>query len=236
MMNTPLILTSMIERAEKYFPEKQVVSRTLSGIQRFTYREFGKRTRRLASALEKLGMTKGDKIGTFAWNHHRHLEAYFAVPCRGAVLHMVNIRLSHEHLVYVINHAEDKIMLVDEDLVPIMEAVQDQLTSVECFIIMSDSEEVPETTLRNALSYEQLLSEGDENYPFLHDIEENSPAGMCYTSATTGNPKGVMYSHRGIYLHSMSIGLADTMALSEKDVAMAIVPMFHANAWGLPYS
>ncbi|WP_433742469.1 long-chain fatty acid--CoA ligase [Falsibacillus pallidus] len=236
MMNTPLLLTSFIHRAEKYFPQKQIISRTLSGIQRFTYSDFVKRTRRLSSSLEKLGMEPGSKIGTFAWNHHRHLEAYFAVPCCGAVLHMVNIRLSPEHLVYVINHAEDKILLIDEDLVPVIEKVRDQLHTVETFIIMSDESSLPETTLSPAYSYEELVEKGDEHYAFKEDLDENSPAGMCYTSATTGNPKGVVYSHRGIYLHSMAIGLADTLALSERDVTMPVVPMFHANAWGLPFA
>ncbi|MDQ0215481.1 fatty-acyl-CoA synthase [Oikeobacillus pervagus] len=236
MMNTPLLLSSMIERAEQYFPGKQVISRTLGGIQRFTYKEIAERTRRLASALEKLGMQKGDKVGTFAWNHHRHLEAYFAVPCRGALLHMVNIRLSPEHLVYVINHAEDKILLVDEDLLPLIERIQEQLETVECYVIMSDQKEVPNTTLPNAFSYEALLDVGDPTMPFLHDLDENTPAGMCYTSATTGMPKGVIYTHRSLVLHTLSLGLADSFGIREEDVIMPVVPMFHVNAWGMPYA
>ncbi len=235
-MDTPLLLTSMIERAEKYFPQKEVVSRTLSGIHRFTYKEIGERTRRLASALTKIGMQKGDKIGTFAWNHHRHLEAYFAVPCSGAVLHMVNIRLSLDHLTYVINHAEDKILLIDPDLLPIIEKIKDQLTTVESFVIMSDETLLPETTLTPVYSYEQLLEEGDPSFSFISDMDERTPAAMCYTSATTGNPKGVVYTHRGIVLHSFAIGLADTLGLCERDVAMPVVPMFHVNAWGLPFA
>ncbi|WP_270180840.1 long-chain fatty acid--CoA ligase [Alkalihalobacillus sp. CinArs1] len=236
MMNTPLILTGLINRAERYFPDKEIVSRTLSGTQRFTYKEYAKRTRRLASALTKLSMKEGDRIATFAWNHHRHLEAYFAVPCSGAVLHMVNIRLSPEHIAYVVNHAEDKILMVDEDLVPLIEKVQDKLTTVERYIIMSDKETLPETTLSPVYSYEELLQEGDENFQLREDLDENAPAGMCYTSATTGNPKGVVYSHRGIVLHSMATGLADSLGLSERDVCLPIVPMFHANAWGLPFA
>ncbi|MGV3465725.1 MAG: AMP-binding protein, partial [Heyndrickxia sp.] len=236
MMDTPLLLTSMIERAEKYFPRKEVVSRTLSGIHRFTYKEIGERTRKLASALTKIGMQRGDKIGTFAWNHHRHLEAYFAVPCSGAVLHMVNIRLSLDHLTYVINHAEDKILLIDSDLLPIIEKIKDQLTTVESYVIMSDEKELPETTLSPVYSYEQLLEDGDPSFSFISDMDERTPAAMCYTSATTGNPKGVVYSHRGIVLHSFAIGLADTLGLCERDVAMPVVPMFHVNAWGLPFA
>lgn len=235
-MDTPLLLTSMMERAEKYFPQKEVISRTASGIHRFTYKEIGERTRRLASALTKIGLKKGDKIGTFAWNHHRHLEAYFAVPCSGAVLHMVNIRLTQEHLTYVINHAEDKILLIDPDLVPIIEKIKDQLTTVQCFVIMSDEKEIPETTLHPAFSYEQLIDDGDPAFNFISDMDERTPAAMCYTSATTGNPKGVVYTHRGIVLHSLAIGLADTLGLCERDVAMPVVPMFHVNAWGLPFA
>ncbi|MFB6468772.1 long-chain fatty acid--CoA ligase [Cytobacillus sp. Hz8] len=236
MMNTPLLIGALLERAEQFFPKKEVVSRTLSGIHRLTYREIGKRTRRLASALEKLGVQRGDRVGTFAWNHHRHLEAYFAAPGMGAVLHTVNIRLSPEHISYIVNHAEDKVLLIDEDLLPLIERVKDELTNVEAFIIMTDQEELPATTLSPVFSYEDLLEMGNENYSFVTDLDENDPAIMCYTSATTGNPKGVIYSHRGLVLHSFALGLSDTMAISEKDIAMAIVPMFHVNAWGLPFA
>ena len=236
MMQTPLLLTGLLERAETYYAHKKIISRTSDTmIHRLTYAEWGKRTRRLASALTKLGMQKGDKIASFAWNQHRHLEAYFAVPCTGAVLHMVNIRLSNEHISYIINHAEDKILLIDQDLVPIIEEVQHELKTVQHYIIMADGE-LPETTLPNALSYEQLLLEADENFVFPTDLDENLPAGMCYTSATTGNPKGVVYTHRSLVLHSMTLSMVDVMGISERDVVMPIVPMFHVNAWGMPYA
>jgi len=236
MMDTPLNLASLIERAERYFPKKEIFSRTEAGVQRLTYEQIGKRTRALASALEKLGMKKGDRVGTFAWNHHRHLEVYFAAPSMGAVLHTINIRLSAEHLVYIVNHAEDKVLLIDSSLLPLIEQVKDQLTSVEAFIVMSDDMNVPESTLEPLYSYEQLVADGDESYPFTTNIDENDPAGMCYTSATTGKPKGVVYSHRGIVLHSMALSMADTAALSESDSIMPVVPMFHANAWGMPFA
>jgi fatty-acyl-CoA synthase len=236
MMNTQLTLVSVIERAEKYFSKKEIVSRTTSGIKRLTYKEFGQRARRLASVLEKLGIRKGERVGTFAWNHHRHLEAYFAVPNIGATLHMVNIRLSNEHLIYIINHAEDKLLIIDEDLVPIIEQIQDELKTVEGYVIMSENENIPQTTLSPVYSYESLLGEGNPNHQFRTDINENDAAGMCYTSATTGNPKGVVYSHRGIVLQCLGLGLADTFALSESDVNLVVVPMFHANAWGMPYA
>lgn len=236
MMQTPLTMTQMIKRAEKYFPKKEVITRTATGIKRLTYKEWGERTRRLADALQKLGVKKGDKVGTFAWNHHRHLEAYFAIPCSGAVLHTINIRLSPQHISYIINHAEDKVLLIDADLLPLIEQVKDELTTVKAFIIMTDEDELPDTKLTPAYHYEKLISEMNPEFQFPEDIDENAPAGMCYTSATTGNPKGVVYSHRGIFLHSMALGLADSFGICEKDRAMVVVPMFHVNAWGIPFA
>lgn len=236
MMQTPLTMPQMIERAEQYFPKKQVVSRTASGIQRMTYKEIGERTRRLADSLKKLGVEKGDRVGTLAWNHHRHLEAYFAIPCMGAVLHTINIRLSPQHISYIINHAEDSVLLVDPDLIPLLEKCASELKSVKAYVIMTDDKILPETTLSPIYDYETLLAEANPNFQYPEDIEENDPAGMCYTSATTGNPKGVVYSHRGIFLHSMALGLADSAAMSERDIAMPVVPMFHANAWGMPFA
>ncbi|MEH7484569.1 long-chain fatty acid--CoA ligase [Neobacillus drentensis] len=236
MMQTALTMTQMMERAEKYFPKKKVVSRTASGIHTFTYKQIAERTRRLASSLVKLGVSKGERIGTLAWNHHRHLEAYFAIPCMGAVLHTINIRLSPQHISYIINHAEDKILLVDSDILPLLEKCASELKTVKAFIIMTDEKELPKTTLSPVYHYESLLSEADPTFQYPVDIDENDPAGMCYTSATTGNPKGVVYSHRGIFLHTMALGLADSAALSEKDIALPVVPMFHANAWGMPFA
>lgn len=236
MMKTQLTLEKLLERAENLFPKKEIVSRTATKIHRFTYAEYGKRTRRLASALAHLGIKRGDRVGTLAWNDHRHLEAYFAIPSMGAVLHTINIRLSAEHLIYIINNAEDKVLLIDEGLVPIVEKIKDEIATVKAFIILTDQEELPNTTLEPVYSYEAFIQEGDENFQFLQDLDENEPAGMCYTSATTGNPKGVLYTHRSIILHSMSLGLVDTLSLSESDVAMPVVPMFHVNAWGMPFS
>ncbi len=236
MMQTPLTMTQMIKRAEKYFPRKTVVSRTAGGIQRFTYKEIAERTRKLAESLQNIGVERGDKVGTLAWNHHRHLEAYFAIPCSGAVLHTINIRLSPQHITYIINHAEDKVLLIDPDIVPLIEEVKDELKTVKAFIIMTDEDELPETTLSPVYHYETLINEASGAYEYPDDLDENSAAGMCYTSATTGNPKGVVYSHRGIVLHSMALGMADSAAVSEKDIALPVVPMFHVNAWGLPFA
>ncbi|AYK05523.1 long-chain fatty acid--CoA ligase [Brevibacillus laterosporus] len=236
MMNAQLTLAPMMERAEKMFGKKQVISRTSTGIYRFTYTEIGERTRRLASALETLGIKRGERVGTLAWNHHRHLEAYFAIPSMGAVLHTINIRLSPEHIIYIINHAEDQVLLIDDDILPLIEQIKDHLHTVKAFVLMTDHDQLPASNLQPLYSYEQLLKEADPSYQYPTDIQERDPAGMCYTSATTGNPKGVIYSHRGIVLHSMSIGLADTLGLAEKDIAMPVVPMFHVNAWGFPFA
>lgn len=236
MMNVPLTISSMMERAEKLFSKKEIVSRTHDTITTLTYKQLGERTRRLSSALKKLGIKEGERVGTLAWNHHRHVEAYFAIPGIASVLHTINIRLSPQHISYIIQHAEDRILLIDEDLVPLVENIQSQLSTVQAYIIMTDKDELPNTTLKPVYHYEKLLEEGDPNFQFVKDIDENTPAGMCYTSATTGNPKGVVYTHRSTVLHCMALGLADTAALSESDAAMAIVPMFHVNAWGLPFA
>lgn len=234
MMNVPLTISSMIERAEKIVLKKEIVSRTHDTITTLTYKQLGERTRRLSSALKKLGIKEGERVGTLAWNHHRHVEAYFAIPSIGSVLHTINIRLSTQHISYIIRHAEDRILFVDEDIVPLVEKIQDELSTVQAYIIMTDKKELPATSLHPVYHYEQLLEEGDPHFPFIKDIDENMPAGMCYTSATTGNPKGVVYTHRSTVLHCMALGLADTAALSESDAAMPVVPMFHVNAWGLP--
>ncbi|ANU15054.1 Long-chain-fatty-acid--CoA ligase [Planococcus halocryophilus Or1] len=237
MMDSPLLLSSFVKRAERYFPEKLIISRTGEDmIHRIPYKEFAVRTRKLAAALTGLGMSHGTKVGSFAWNHHRHLELYFGVPGAGAILHMINIRLSHEHIAYVINHAEDEILLVDHDLFPLIEKLAPMLKSVKHFVIMQDGKDLPETTLENVHSYEELLAAEDGSFEFPEDLDENTPAGMCYTSATTGNPKGVVYTHRGLVLHSYALGMSDSMGLSERDIALSIVPMFHANAWGLPFA
>lgn len=237
MMDTQLVLTQFLTRAEKYYGHKKIISRTSSTMtHRITYRDFAQRTRKLASALEGLGMKRGTKVGTFAWNHHRHLEAYFAIPCAGAIIHMLNIRLSLEHLRYIINHAEDEIILVDEELAPLLASIQHQLTTVKTFVVMGDHVDIAATKLQNAQSYEELLAAADSSYEFPTDLDENMNAGMCYTSATTGFPKGVFYTHRGIVLHSLSLGLVESFGLNERDIALSVVPMFHASAWGLPFA
>lgn len=236
MMQVPLSVGSLLEHAEKFFPKKEVISQTHDILHRLNYKEIGKRTRRLMSIMDELGIRNGDRVGTLAWNHHRHLEIYFAAPGMGAVLHTINIRLSPEDIIYIINHAEDKILFIDEDILPLIEHIHSHLTTVEAFIVMTDKAELPNTTIQPLYSYEEILSTGDPTYEFDKDIDENQPAGMCYTSATTGKPKGIVYTHRAIVLHSFALGLADTAAISESDVSMPVVPQFHVNAWGTPFA
>ncbi len=236
MMEYPLLLRSMLDRAYKLFPKKEVVSRDYSGIYRYTYADYYRRVCRLANVLKELGVQRGDRVASLAWNNHRHLELYFAVPCYGAVLHTLNLRLFSDQLVYVINHAEDSVIFVDEDLIPLLEEIKGKINTVKHFVVMSNEEELPDTSLGRVHSYEKLLAGAADSFDFPDDLDEYSPAAMCYTTATTGDPKGVVYTHRGLYLHSMCVGLADTLGLSERDIVLPVVPMFHANAWGIPFA
>ena len=235
-MPYPLTLTTMLQRSRWLFPKKEIVSRDYSGIHRYSYGDFYARTARLAHALGKLGIRRGDRVGTFGWNTHRHLEAYFAVPCMGATVHTLNIRLFTDQLVYVVNHAEDRIILVDEDLLPSLEAVAEKLPTVKAFVVMTDKAKIPATKLSPVYSYEELLAAESPEFDWPRDIDENAMAALCYTTATTGNPKGVPQTHRGVYLHAMAISAADTLAVSERDVIMPVVPMFHVTAWGIPFA
>ena len=235
MMEYPLTLKNLLERNRLLFSKKEVFSRLLARDFRYTYGDYQKRVRRLANVLKELGVEPGDRVGTLAWNHHRHLELYFAIPCSGAVMHTLNLRLFPDQLTYVINHAEDKVIFVDPDLLPLLEGIAPALKTVRHFVIMADEgEQLPETRLSPVHSYEELLSRAPEEYAF-PDLDEWSPAAMCYTTATTGNPKGVVYTHRGLFLHSLACAAADMMGIREEDVVMPVVPMFHANAWGSPF-
>ena len=235
MMDYPLTLRHFLERARTMFPKKEIATKTATGMHRYTYADFYARVHRLANALAELGVEQGDRVATFAWNHYRHLELYFAVPCMGAVLHTVNVRLFPSQLAYVINHAGDKIIFVDAALLPALEKVKDQLKAVERFVIMGDGEPMPETTLAPTSGYESLLRAAGAEFAF-PQLAELSAAGICYTSGTTGDPKGVVYTHRALFLHSMAEAMADAVGISERDTVMPVVPMFHANAWGLPFT
>jgi len=235
MQAYPLTLVNHLKRARAFFPHKQIVSKLKAGVFRYTYRDFTGRVAQLADALRALGIAEGDRVGTLAWNSYRHLELYYAVPCMGAVLHTANLRLPRDQIAYIINHAEDKILFLDEDVLPLVEGLS--LTSVRNFVVMlSDpNAAMPKSSLVPAHNYEDLLRNGSVDFEF-PELDENMPAGICYTSGTTGEPKGVVYSHRGLSLHSLALCLPDTFALSERDTVMPIVSMFHVNAWGMPYA
>jgi len=235
-MPYPLTLATMLRRNRLLFGKKEVVSRDYSGIHRYTYADYNVRVGKLANALKRLGVRPGERVATFGWNTHRHLEAYFAVPCMGAVLHTLNIRLFEDQFAFIVNHAEDAVMLVDEDLVPAVEAVADKFPTVRAYVIMSDKKTVPATRLAPAFSYEALLDAegGEHDWPPIPD--ENAMAALCYTTATTGKPKGVPYSHRGIHLHALAVCSADVLGIREADAVMPVVPMFHVNAWGIPFA
>ncbi|MDO8477317.1 MAG: long-chain fatty acid--CoA ligase [Candidatus Rokubacteria bacterium] len=234
IMDYPLTLTQFFERARKIFHRKTMATRVPGlGLQRYTYRDYADRVCRLSAALAGLGLKKGDRVGTFAWNSHRHMEIYFAAPLMGMVLHTVNIRLSAQDLTYIINHAEDQVLIVDASLWHLLEPIRKDLKSVKHVIVMKDSPtaEIP----AGALDYEALVADANpiEAWP---KLDETDAAGMCYTSGTTGHPKGVLYTHRGIYLHCFGSSTVDVLGICERDVILHIVPMFHANAWCVPFA
>jgi fatty-acyl-CoA synthase len=231
MQSYPLTLVHPFERAERLFADKPIVSATPTGIRRTTYGQWAERTRRLGGVLDALGISADGRVGTFAWNSARHLELYFAAPCTGRVLHTLNIRLFPEQLQFVADHAQDEVVFADRSLLKLLWPLIDDLPSVEHVVVMDDGveDEIPDDD--RIRDYETLLA-GADPVEF-HVKDENSAAAMCYTSGTTGNPKGVVYSHRSSVLHCMSSMFADTLAVSEADVILPVVPMFHANAWGL---
>ena len=232
MQSYPLTLTHVFRRAERLFPEKGIATVTGGGIERTTYGEWAQRTRRLAGVLDALDISADGRVGTFAWNTARHLELYFAAPCSGRVLHTLNIRLFPDDVVYIANHAEDEVVFVDRSLLKVFWPLVDRLETVKHVVVMDDGagEELPDDP--RVHDYEALLAQTEPvDFPELDD--ENRAAAMCYTSGTTGHPKGVVYSHRSTVLHSMGALCADAAAVSERDIVMPVVPMFHANAWGL---
>lgn len=236
MMSTPLLISSIIRRAARYSGGVEIVSRgSDGGIHRYTYRECELRARKLAQALEALGVRQGDRIGTLAWNSYRHLELYYAVPGAGAVCHTINPRLFPEQIVHIVNDAEDTYVCFDVQFLPFVEEIAGRCPGVKAWIMMAGREDMPAASKASLLCYEELIGAQDGNYEW-PVLDENLASGLCYTSGTTGNPKGVLYSHRSTVLHSYSSAFPDSLNCSASEVIMPVVPMFHVNAWELPYS
>jgi fatty-acyl-CoA synthase len=234
MPDFPLTLQHFLWRSTTLFPTKPIVTRRETGPIRYTYAEFGGRVAQLAHALRELGVKPGDRVGTLAWNNARHFELYFAVPCSGAVLHTLNPRLFPEHLEFVINDAEDAVIFVDASLMPVIERLKGKLKGVRQFVVMTDGP-APNGQLTPIASYEELIAGRPTSFPW-PEIDERDASAMCYTSGTTGKPKGVVYSHRSSVLHSFGIAVGGGLGITEESVALPVVPMFHANAWGMPYA
>jgi fatty-acyl-CoA synthase len=235
MMDEPLTIQQIFWRLERLYPDTAVATARESGeMARSTYGEVAARVHRLASALAKQGIKPGDRVATFGFNTQRHLECYFAVPCMGAVLHTLNVRLFEDQLEYIINHAEDQIIIADRAALPALERLAGRMPTVRLVVLMNEGPE-PTGALPNTIDYEEFLATGDERYEW-PEIDERAAAAMCYTSGTTGNPKGVVYSHRSTVIHSLVAALPNNVGISERDAIMYAVPMFHANAWGIPYA
>ncbi len=236
MQHTPLLMSNILDRGAKVAPDEEIVTATENGVRRQTYRETRDRAHQLAHALREAGVGIGDRVGTFMWNGSRHLEAYHACAGMGAVLHTLNVRLSDNDLEYIIDHAQDKLIIVDADVLPLLEKLKGRMPSVERIIVaVEEGFENWDTDLPNPVDYEAFIAGKPTSYDW-PVIDENSPLGLCYTSGTTGNPKGVEYEHRSQYLHTITISMTDSIALSAVDSVCGIVPMFHAMGWGLPWA
>jgi fatty-acyl-CoA synthase len=236
MMRQPLIISSLIDHAARYHGNTEVVSVETSGeVTRTYWSGVALRARKLASALGKMGLTQSDHCATIAWNNVRHLEIYFGVSGAGMVCHTINPRLFIEQIAYVINHAEDKVIFFDETFLPIIAGLDGLLTTAKAFVLMGCANLKASAKIPGLLVYEDLIGQGDDDYVW-PDVDEKEASSLCYTSGTTGNPKGVLYSHRSTVLHSMTTAMPDTLNLSARDTILPVVPMFHVNAWGIPYS
>ena len=236
MQHTPLLMSRIIDRGATLAPDVEIVTATASGTRRQTYAETRDRAHQLAHALADAGIRIGDRVGTFLWNGSQHLEAYHATAGMGAVLHTLNVRLSDRDLEYIVNHADDRIIIADADTLPLLEQLAGRIPSVERIVVVeSEGFEDWSTTVAPAVEYETFIAGKPTRYEW-PDLDENAPLGLCYTSGTTGNPKGVEYEHRSQYLHTMAICMTDSMALSATDTVCGVVPMFHAMGWGVPWA
>jgi len=236
MQNWPLRVSTIIDHAARFHGDREIVTRTIEGpIARTTYGQVHLRARKVAQALTRLGIKEGDIVATMAWNTARHLEAWYGIMGMGAVCHTLNPRLFAEQLVYIINHAEDKVIFLDLTFVPILEGIADKLPNVKAYVVMTDRAHMPETKLPNALCFEEIVEAENGAFKWA-EVDENAACGLCYTSGTTGNPKGVLYSHRSNVLHSMAANMGDALGMKCADTILPVVPMFHANAWGIAFA
>jgi len=236
MQDYPLLVHTILDHGALNHGEREMVTRSVEGpIRRTTLADIRNRSLRVAKALEKEGIRQGDRVATMAWNTERHMEAWFGIMGHGAVCHTLNPRLFAEQLDYIVNHAEDRIIFVDTTFLPIMEALKDRFSTVEKYIFLTDADHMPDTSLPNAVAYEDWIAAVDDDYQW-QKLDENSAAALCYTSGTTGNPKGVLYSHRSNVLHGLMVNQPDVFGLRSEDSVLAIVPMFHANAWALTFA
>jgi fatty-acyl-CoA synthase len=236
MMDRPLLIASLIDYAAGYHGDTEIVSSLVEGgTHRYTYADAAERAKRLAQALGRLGVEEGDRVATLAWNGHRHLELYFGISGIGAVCHTVNPRLFHEQILYILNHAEDRLLFLDLTFLPLVEALAAGLPHLRHIVVMTDAAHMPRSSLPGLLCYEDLLQaeDGRLDWP---SFDENTASSLCYTSGTTGNPRGALYSHRSTVLHSFEACMADFCALSSQETLCLVVPMFHANGWGVPYA
>lgn len=235
MMDTPLLISSIVEHADINFHDREIVSVTTNeSLHRYTYGECFQRVRKLANALERLGLSQGDRVATMAWNDYRHLESYYAIGGAGYVCHTINPRLFPEQIIFMINHAEDKWLMIDPMFIPLIEKIATQISDVKGFIVMGDEDSIKDTTLKNVISYEALIKDESDQYEWPL-LDERAAMGLCYTSGTTGDPKGVMYNHRATILHAYALIAPDAMNLSNRDCVLPVVPLFHVNSWGSPY-
>ena len=236
MMDVPLTITSIMQHADRVNGDSEIVSVTREDPRhRYRYRDAFRRTRQLANAIAGWGLASGDRVATLAWNDYRHFETYYAAACSGYVCHTINPRLFPEQIVYIINHAEDRAVFVAPDFLPLVEAVADKCPGVEHWVVLTDEAHMPETSLRGAICYERLVHGHSDRFDW-PELDEQQACALCYTSGTTGNPKGVLYSHRSTLLHAYATLMPDALGLSHNDAVLPIVPMFHVNAWGLPYA
>jgi 3-(methylthio)propionyl---CoA ligase len=236
MMQQPLLISSLLTHAERNHSDQEIVSRRVEGdIHRMTYADLAVRSRQMANVMARLGVKKGERVGTMAWNGHRHLELYYGVSGMGGVLHTFNPRLHPDQVIYIANHAEDQVLFFDLTFLPLVEAVAARTPTIKHFVLMTDKAHMPkESKIANLQCYEELLAAASKDFEW-PVFDENSASSLCYTSGTTGNPKGVLYSHRSTVLHSYAGALPDVLNCSSADSILPVVPMFHVNAWGLPY-